>query len=58
MGLLICRTDSLLVSERIPSTCGVFEVSRQASELFQRDSCSRPPDPEIANNCPDDENGA
>ena len=51
MELLICRTDSLHVLERMPGTCGVFEVSRQASELFQRGSCSRPLDPEIADNC-------
>ena len=50
MKLLICRTDSLPVPERMPSTCGVSEVSRQASELFQRDSCSRPLDPEIVDN--------
>ena len=51
MGLLICRIDSLPVPERMLGTCGVSEVSRQASELFQRDSCSRPLDPEIADNC-------
>ena len=51
MELLICKTDSLLVPKRIPGTCRVSEVSRQASELFQRDSCSRPPDPEITDNC-------
>ena len=51
MELLICRTDSLPVPERMPGTCGVSKVSRQASELFQRDSCSCPPDPEIADNC-------
>ena len=50
MKLLICRTDSLPVLERMPGTCGVSEVSRQVSELFQRDNCSRPPDPEIADN--------
>ena len=48
MGLLICRTDSLPVPKRMPGTCGVLEVSRQASELFQRDSCSRLLDLEIA----------
>ena len=51
MELLICRTDSLPVPERMPGTCGVSEVSRQASELFQRDSCSHPLDLEIADNC-------
>ena len=51
MGLLIWRTDGLPVPERMPGTCGVSEVSRKASELFQRDSCSRPPDPEIVDNC-------
>ena len=50
MKLPICRTDSLPVPERMLGTSGVFEVSRQASELFQRDSCSRPPDPKIADN--------
>ena len=51
MKLSICKTDSLPVPERFHGTCRVSEVSRQASELFQRDSCSRPPDPEIADNC-------
>ena len=51
MELLICRTDSLPMLERMASTCGVLEVFRKASELFQRDSCSCPPDPEIADNC-------
>ena len=51
MKLLICRTDSLPVPERMPGTCGVSEVSRQASQMFQRGSCSRPLDPEIADNC-------
>ena len=50
MKLLICRTDSLPVPERMDGTCGVSEVSRKASELFQRDRCSWPPDPEIADN--------
>ena len=51
MKLPICRADSLPVAERMPGTCVVSEVSRQASELFQRGSCSRPLDPEIADNC-------
>ena len=51
MKLPICRTDSLPVLKGMPGTCGVSEVSRQASELFQRDSCSRPLDPEMADNC-------
>ena len=51
MKLSICRTDSLPEPERMPGTCGVSKVSRKASELFQRDSCSRPPDLEIDDNC-------
>ena len=50
MKLLICRTDSLPVPERMPGTCGVFEVSRQASELIQRGSYSCPLDPGITDN--------
>ena len=50
MMLLICRTDSLPVPERMPGTCGISEISRQDSDLLQRDSCSRPLDPEIADN--------
>ena len=34
MKLLICGTDSLPVPEIMLGTCGVSEVSRQASELF------------------------
>ena len=51
MKLMICRTDSLPMPERMPGTCGVSEVSRQDSDLLQRGSCSRPLDPEIAGNC-------
>ena len=51
MELLICRIDSLPILKRMPGTCGVLEVSRHASELFQRDSYSRPPDSEIADKC-------
>ena len=51
MKLLICRTDSLPVLERMRGTCEVSEVSRQASDFFQRDSCSCPPDPEMDDNC-------
>ena len=47
MKMPFCRTDSLPMPERMPGTCGISEVSRQASELFQRHSCSRPLDPEI-----------
>ena len=50
MKLTICRTNSLPVPKRMPGTCGVSEISRQASELFQRCSCSRPPDLEMADN--------
>ena len=51
MMLPICRTDSLPMPERIPGTCGISEISRQDSDLLQRDSCSCPWDLEIANNC-------
>ena len=51
MKLIICRIDSLPVWERMPDTCGSSEVSRKASELIWRFSCSRPPDPKIADNC-------
>ena len=50
MKLPICRADSLPVPERMPGTCRVFEVSRQASELIQRGSCSHPLDPGIVDN--------
>ena len=50
MKLLICRTDSLPVPERMPGICGISEISRQDSDLLQRDSCSHPLDPEIADN--------
>ena len=51
MELLICRVDSLSVSERMLGTCESSEISRQASEFLQRCSCSRPPDPKMADNC-------
>ena len=51
MELPICKTDSLPMPKRMLGTCRVSEVSKQASELFQRDSCSRPLDLEIADNC-------
>ena len=51
MKLSICRADSLPVPERMLGTCGISEISRQDSELLQRDSCSRPLDPKIADNC-------
>ena len=51
LKLRICRSGSLPVPERMPDTCGSSEVSRQASELIWRFSCSRPPDPEIVDNC-------
>ena len=51
MELLICRTDSLLVPERMPGTCGISEIFRQDSDLLRRDSCSCPLDPEIVDNC-------
>ena len=51
MKLPICRIDKLPVPERMPGTCRVSEVSRKASELIQRGSCSRPLDLEIADNC-------
>ena len=50
MMLPICRTDSLPVPERMHGTCGIFEISRKDSDLLQRDSCSHPLDPEIADN--------
>ena len=43
MKLPICRTDSLPVPKRMPGTCGNSEVSRWASELLWRFSCSPPP---------------
>ena len=49
--LPICRTDSLPVPERMLGTCGISEIFRQDSDLLQRDSCSRPWDPETADNC-------
>ena len=51
MMLPICRTDSHPVPEGMPGTCGVSEVSRQDSDLLQRDSCSCPLDPKIVDNC-------
>ena len=52
MKLSICRADdSLLMIERMPGTYGSYEISRKASELFQRCSCSRPPELEMADNC-------
>ena len=50
MKLMICRTDSLFVPERIPVTCGNSDVSRQARKLFHRFSCSLPPDPKMDDN--------
>ena len=50
MKLMICRSDSLPVPERMPGTCRNSEVSRQASELFERCSYSRPPDLEMYDN--------
>ena len=51
MKLLICRTDSLPVPERIPDTRVISESSRQDSNLLLRDSYSRPWNPETADNC-------
>ena len=51
MKLPICRTDSLPVPDRMPGTWGISETSRQDNDLLQRDSCSRPWDPETADNC-------
>ena len=54
MMLPICRTDSLPVPERMPGTCRVSEVSRQASELIWRFSCSRPLIPKLLITAPDE----
>ena len=51
MKLLICRTDSLPMPERMPGTCGISETSRQDSDLLWWDSCSCPWDHETADNC-------
>ena len=47
MELRICRADSLLVPERMPSACGSSETSRQGSELLQRGSYSCPGTPKL-----------
>ena len=51
MKLPICRTDNLPVPERMPDTRVISESSRKDSDLLLRDSCSRPWNPETADNC-------
>ena len=55
MKLLICRTDSLPVPKRMLGTCEISEVSRQASELIWRFSCSRPMIPKLLITAPDEQ---
>ena len=50
-GAADLRADSLSVPERMPDTRVISESSRQDSDLFLRDSCSRPWNPETADNC-------
>ena len=47
MKLLICRTDSLPMPERMPSTCGISETSRQDSDLLQETAAHAPGIPKL-----------
>ena len=51
MELRIYGADSLSMTERMPDTRVISESSRKDSDLLLRDSCSRPWNPETADNC-------